>query len=64
LRQTHSHLTVRTVLAMLALVAISGCAEPSLESLGERSSEWIGSLTNGVSFLPGEPHPVTVMNTP
>lgn len=55
---------VRIVVATLALVAIAGCEAPSLANVGERSGEWIGSITNGVTFMPQEPHPLMVMVGP
>lgn len=61
MRNAHNYL--RAVGAMLALVVIAGCGAPSLESVGDRSAEWIGSVTNGVTFMPREPHLVMLMVT-
>lgn len=62
MRKPHNY--QRVVAAMLALVVISGCGSPPLESVGERSGEWIGSVTNGATFMEREPHPVMVMVSP
>ena len=64
LPRTHKYRMVRIVVATLALVAIAGCEAPSLANVGERSGEWIGSITNGVTFMPQEPHPLMVMVGP
>lgn len=64
MRKRDNYRKQRTVVAMLALVAIAGCGAPSLEDVGISSGEWIGPLTNGVTFLPSEQHPVMVMVTP
>lgn len=64
LRQSLNSRPIRTFLAALILVAITGCGAAPLESVGERSDGWIGSLTGGVTFLPSERIPVTVMASP
>ncbi len=62
--KTNNYRLGRTAVAILALVAITGCGAPSLENVGERSGEWIGSVTNGVTFVASEPHPLMVMVSP
>ncbi|MEX2280583.1 MAG: hypothetical protein WEA76_10920 [Acidimicrobiia bacterium] len=64
MRQTLNFRTMRTFVAALILVAITGCGGTPLESVGERSDGWIGSLTDGVTFLPSERFPETVMASP
>ncbi len=64
MRKINNYRPVRTAVAMLAMVAIAGCGAPSLENVGERSGEWIGSVTNGATFVENEPHPVMLMVAP
>lgn len=64
MRQTLRSRTMHTVAATLATLVLAGCGTPPLANVGERSGDWIGSLTNGATFLPSERHLETVMATP
>ncbi|MEX0756617.1 MAG: hypothetical protein WD532_02430 [Acidimicrobiia bacterium] len=64
MRQTLNFRTMRTFVAALILIAITACGGTPLDSVGERSDGWIGSLTNGATFLPSERIPQTVMASP
>ena len=45
------HRAIRWVAAACVVIAIAGCGDNPLESVGERSNTWIGPIADGVTFL-------------
>ncbi len=43
--------TARWFAAVSLAVLVAGCGESPLESVGERSNEWIGPIADGVVLL-------------
>ena len=51
------HRTARWLAAACAAVVLAGCGGNPLESVGERSNEWIGPIADGVTLLSNDPPP-------
>ena len=51
MQSTPVHRAIRWLAAVCVVIAVAGCGENPLESVGERSNEWIGPVADGVSLL-------------
>ena len=49
--------SARWCAAACAVALLSGCGETPLDSVGERSNEWIGPIADGVIFLSNDTPP-------
>lgn len=49
--------SARWLAAICAVVLLAGCGESPLESVGERSNEWIGPIADGVTLLSNDSPP-------
>ena len=57
--------TARWLAAACVVVLVAGCGESPLESVGQRSNEWIGPIADGVTFLTNDsPAPGTDVADP
>ena len=49
--------SARWFAAACAVALLAGCGEAPLDSVGERSNEWIGPIADGVIFLSNDTPP-------